>query len=169
LRGCLNKAVTIKTVYAPDGSQFGPFTLTTDMLATDAAVVVDTNVATTIAAAVCARAISVKELVVVGEKQVAEGYRPVTSAASADEQFEDAKVGTGAGVVASTAAAVGANPPAEGKLPSAAPVSTRPAYDAVWVGTGEVATDAAPVGAEPTAQDQVLATTKGEVAKGSQS
>jgi len=118
-------------VYAPDSSRSGPSTLTTDMLATDAAVVVDTNGATTIAAAVSARATSVEELVVVDERQVAEGCRPVTSAVPAREQPEDAEVGTGAGVVASTAAAVGANPPAEGKLASAAPASTRPAYDAV--------------------------------------
>jgi len=165
----VDEAVAIKTVYAPDGNRPGPSILTTDMLATEAAVVVDTNIATTVAAAVGARATSVEELVVVDERQVAEGYRPVTSSEHADEQPEDAEVWVGAGLVASTAAAIGGNSPAEGKLASAAPVSTGPADAAVWVGTGVAATAAALVDAQPTADDQVLATTKGEAAKGSQS
>jgi len=70
----------------------------------------------------------------------------------------------GAGVATSTAAAVGANLPAEGKLASAAFVLSRPTDAAVWVGAGVAVTVAAPVVAQPTAKAQVLATTKGEAA-----
>jgi len=75
----------------------------------------------------------------------------------------------GAGVAASTAAAVGANLPAEGKIASAADVLSRPADAAVWVGAGVPVTVAAPVVAQPTAEAQVLTTTKGEAANSNQS
>ena len=77
----------------------------------------------------------------------------------------------GEGVAAPAAAAVGADPPAEEKLPaaSAAPVHTLPADASVWVGMGVAATAADPVVTQPTDDNQVLAITTGEAANGNQS
>jgi len=75
----------------------------------------------------------------------------------------------GAGVAASTAAEVGANLPAEGKLASAAYVLSRPVDAAVWVGAGVAVTVAAPVVAQLTAEAQMSATTKGKAANCNQS